>query len=123
MYACMHFMCLTQPDPMVSLPRGKIKGVIKELIQRRVKLKTAERLAENLASQVQSHLSEKEKRIRQEYETRLERCVRACPLMHCVSEHVQANGGEGRGIPEEGGGEEEEGRRRAGEGQEASSGE
>lgn len=53
--------------------RGKIKGVIKELINQRVKLKMAERLAEGLAQHVKSQLSDKETRIREQYETQLER--------------------------------------------------
>ena len=89
------------PSQLAVFPRGKIKGVIKELIQRRVKLKAAERLAENLAEQVQSHLSEKENKIRQEYESRLERCVCmfACVSVHVQwCQHMQADGRERRGV-------------------------
>ena len=59
----------------IGMLRGKIKGVIKELVDRRVKLKLAERLAEGLAQQVKSQLSDKEKRIREQYESQLERYV------------------------------------------------
>lgn len=52
---------------------GKLRGVIKELVDRRVKLKVAERLATGLAEHVQSRISDRERRMREEYETKLQR--------------------------------------------------
>lgn len=54
------------PFPLFS---GRIKAVIKELIDRRVKLKLAERMTE----QVITHLGDRERQIREEYESKLER--------------------------------------------------
>lgn len=52
---------------------GKLRVVIKELIDRRVKLKMAERLATGLAEHLKSEISDRERRMREEYETKLER--------------------------------------------------
>lgn len=58
---------------MVYFVSGRIKGVVKELIERRVKLKMAERVTEGLRQHVFTRLSDQERKIREEYETRLER--------------------------------------------------
>ena len=44
-------------------------------MERRVKLKAADRLASNLAEHVNAHMNDKERQIRQEYETRMKRSV------------------------------------------------
>ena len=56
-------------DNIFFLSSGRIKGVIKELIERRVKLKLAERMTEQVITQ----LSDRERRIREEYESKLEK--------------------------------------------------
>lgn len=60
-----------------GISTGQIEGVIKELVNRRVKLKMAEKvagdLAEGLAQQVRTQISDKEKRMRDEYELKLQR--------------------------------------------------
>lgn len=56
-------------------------------MDRRVKLKLAERLAAGLAQQVQSRLSDKEKSIREQYESQLERYA----MTSCQQQHVQTH--------------------------------
>ena len=64
---------------------GRIKAIIKEFIERRVKLKLAEHVAEELADAVKTEISEKERRIRDEYESKMRRCVCVCSYFHCTT--------------------------------------
>ena len=52
---------------------GHLKETLKEFIERRVKLKLAEKLAEQLAEKVHQDISDKEIKLRQEYEDKLRR--------------------------------------------------
>lgn len=52
-------------------------------MSRRVKLKIAERLAESLAESMQSRISDQERKMRDQYETKLERCVRILQTCLC----------------------------------------
>ena len=52
---------------------GHLKETIKEFIERRVKHKLAESLAEQLAHKVTQDISDKEERLRREYEDKLRR--------------------------------------------------
>ena len=56
-----------------GLGSGRIRGIIKEFLDRRVKVKLAGRMAEELATHVASEMSEREKKIRQEYEDKMRR--------------------------------------------------
>lgn len=61
--------CVPFVAPIVTRYSGRMKEVIKELLQRRVKLKMIEGIVGNLSNQV----SERERRVREEYEKRFQR--------------------------------------------------
>ena len=52
---------------------GHLKETLKEFIERRVKLKLAETLAEQLAEKVHQDISDKEAKLRREYEDKMRR--------------------------------------------------
>ena len=56
-----------------GLGSGRIRGIIKEFLERRVKVKMAERMAEELATHVATTMTEREKKLRQEYEDKMRR--------------------------------------------------
>ena len=60
-----HFLCIPNS--------GHLKETLKEFIERRVKLKLAENLAEHLAQKVHRDISDKEEKLRREYEDKMRR--------------------------------------------------
>lgn len=64
-------------SPLFSLvsSRGRLKAQVKEFMEMRGKLKLVEHVAEGLAQQVSKDISQREQRIRMEYEQKMKRLV------------------------------------------------
>lgn len=57
---------------------GRLKAQVKEFMNMRGKLKLVEHVAEGLAQQVKVEMSERERKIREEYEQKMKRLVFCC---------------------------------------------
>ena len=67
---------------------GHLKETLKEFIERRVKLKLAESLAEHLAEKVTQDISDKEAKLRREYEDKMRRYI-VDYIYTCVQSSLQ----------------------------------